>query len=57
MKGNIVEPAGEIGFGWDVVFVPDGYNQTLGSMSLEQKNKISMRAQAVHQLKEFLRIS
>lgn len=48
--GTLVSPRGE-GFGWDSVFQPDGSTVTFGEMSLEDKNKYSMRAQALHALK------
>jgi XTP/dITP diphosphohydrolase len=42
------------GFGYDPVFLPDGYDQTFAEMSLHEKNKISHRAQAMYKLIEFL---
>jgi len=42
------------GFGYDPVFLPDGYDQTFAEMSLHEKNKISHRAQAMNKLIEFL---
>ncbi|MDR2337493.1 MAG: RdgB/HAM1 family non-canonical purine NTP pyrophosphatase [Deltaproteobacteria bacterium] len=49
--GRIVQPArGEYGFGYDPIFVPDGYNQTFAEMDNNLKNTISHRANA---LKEF----
>ncbi|MBI9073098.1 MAG: RdgB/HAM1 family non-canonical purine NTP pyrophosphatase [Melioribacteraceae bacterium] len=51
--GRIInEKAGEYGFGYDPIFVPDGEKTTLAEMSLEQKNKISHRAKAFNNLKE-----
>jgi len=53
-KGQIVEPRGEGGFGWDPIFLPDGYSKTFGEMSREEKNEISMRKIALTKLKEFI---
>lgn len=53
LKGEIVFPQGH-GFGWDPIFKPEGHNKTLGEFTLEEKNKISMRYQALIQLRNFL---
>ena len=45
-------PKGENGFGYDVIFIPDGYSDTFGNIDSEIKNKISHRATA---LKSFVR--
>ena len=45
---------GNDGFGYDPVFVPDGYDETFAEMSLEQKNRISHRGEAVRKLVDFL---
>ncbi len=39
-------PRGPNGFGYDPVFMPEGYTQTFGEISAEQKNKLSHRARA-----------
>ena len=55
IKGVIIhEKKGEKGFGYDAVFMPDGYEITFAQMSLEEKNKISHRAIAVSKLLAFL---
>ncbi len=55
VKGTILkERRGNEGFGYDPIFLPDGYNQTFAEMNLEDKNRISHRALAFMKLKEFL---
>jgi len=56
VQGRIINnQRGEDGFGYDPVFVPDGYNQTFAEMPLSEKNKISHRARAFGKLVNFLR--
>ncbi len=55
IKGTIVQPLGDEGFGWDKIFMPDGYDKTFGQMSREDKNKISMRKIAFSKLAEYLK--
>jgi non-canonical purine NTP pyrophosphatase (RdgB/HAM1 family) len=54
--GKIVRPKGESNFGWDPIFLPDGYKKTFAEMSREEKNKISMRRNALNKLKKFMRL-
>lgn len=42
------------GFGYDPIFVPEGYTETFAQMGNEEKNKISHRARAVQQLCAYL---
>jgi len=54
-EGSIsYDPKGENGFGYDPIFIPNGYNQTFGELSDEIKNQISHRARAAKQLKTIL---
>jgi len=53
LNGKIVSPSGT-GFGWDPIFMPDGFEKTLGDFSAEEKNKISMRNDALMKLKKHL---
>ncbi|MFT4311312.1 MAG: RdgB/HAM1 family non-canonical purine NTP pyrophosphatase [Candidatus Woesearchaeota archaeon] len=54
IKGKIVEPKGESGFGFDPVFIPQGFNKTFAEMSDKEKNKISHRKKAFLKLNEYL---
>ncbi|MBL7884839.1 MAG: non-canonical purine NTP diphosphatase, partial [Bacteroidia bacterium] len=45
---------GEKGFGYDPIFIPEGFDKTYAEMSLDEKNKISHRALAVKKLISFL---
>jgi non-canonical purine NTP pyrophosphatase (RdgB/HAM1 family) len=54
IRGTIVSPRGEHGFGWDPIFQPDGFDKTFAEMTHGEKNKISMRRIAMEKLKEFL---
>lgn len=54
IKGKIVSPRGNIGWGWDSVFQPEGYNETFSEMTIEQKNELSMRRMALEKLKKYL---
>lgn len=50
-KGHIIdEERGEGGFGYDSIFVPDGYTKTFAEMTLEEKNSISHRSKAIRNL-------
>ena len=55
VDGEIIsEKRGMQGFGYDPVFVPEGFTQTFAEMSLAEKNNISHRARASMKLCEFL---
>lgn len=54
INGNIVAKGLDNGFGWDVIFQPEGFNKRFSEMTIEEKNKISHRANAVKKFKEFL---
>ena len=48
-------PSGNGGFGYDPLFIPEGYDVTFADMSADEKNAISHRGRAVAKLVEFLK--
>ena len=55
VRGQITHSElGDGGFGYDPLFVPEGYSKSFAQMSAEQKNAISHRGRAVRALAEFL---
>ena len=55
VEGTIIEERkGKGGFGYDPVFVPNGFSKTMAEMSSLEKNQISHRARATQKLIEFL---
>ena len=56
LEGEIaLQRSGSEGFGYDPLFIPDGYTKTLAEISLDEKNAISHRGKAIRALAEFLR--
>jgi len=55
-EGTIIfSPRGDGGFGYDPLFVPDGFNETFAELSADIKNRISHRARALMKTRDFLR--
>jgi XTP/dITP diphosphohydrolase len=55
VRGSIaLHPRGANGFGWDVLFIPDGDTRTWAEMSEEEKNSDSHRARAFQRLRTLL---
>jgi len=55
IRGKIGEtPRGEGGFGYDPLFIPEGYDRTFAEMSSDLKNRISHRAIAFHKAEKIL---
>jgi XTP/dITP diphosphohydrolase len=55
IEGEIsLKQSGKRGFGYDPIFIPEGYEISFAEMSAEEKNKISHRARAMEKLIQFL---
>ena len=55
LRGKIIDsPAGAGGFGYDPIFIPDGFQKTLAQLNIQQKNEISHRAEAFNLLKKII---
>ncbi len=56
IKGRIIKnPRGKNGFGYDPIFVPEGYSKTSAELDPDEKNSISHRAIAFNKLKNIIR--
>jgi XTP/dITP diphosphohydrolase len=56
IEGTILlEKRGINGFGYDPLFVPNGYSETFAELDLDTKNKISHRAKAMQKMLEFIK--
>ena len=56
VNGTIADkPMGEEGFGYDPIFIPEGFDQTFGEMDADTKNRISHRFAAIEKLTGFLK--
>jgi XTP/dITP diphosphohydrolase len=54
--GKLAEtPRGTNGFGYDPIFVPEGFTRTYAELTAEEKNQISHRSKALAGMKEVLR--
>ena len=54
--GQIVYPRVREGFGWDLIFIPEGSDKTCAEMTREEKNTISWRGKAARELKAYLEL-
>jgi XTP/dITP diphosphohydrolase len=55
VRGHLLDVArGISGFGYDPLFVPEGFDRTFAELGAEIKNKISHRAKAIAKLKKYL---
>ena len=56
VEGKVITtPRGEGGFGYDPLFIPRGYTETMAQLPLDEKNKISHRGQAVRRLVKLIK--
>lgn len=55
VNGTIIEEKrGEQGFGYDPIFVPEGFTRTFAEMSMDEKNTVSHRARAFKKMYQYL---
>lgn len=55
-RGTIAsEKMGTDGFGYDPIFIPDGFDRTFAQMTSEEKNQVSHRGKAIQKLLAFLK--
>jgi XTP/dITP diphosphohydrolase len=58
VEGTIItEKRGDFGFGYDPIFIPNGYSKTFAEMTMDEKSNISHRAVAVKKMVEFLQMN
>ncbi len=58
VRGRIAtEERGDGGFGYDPVFIPEGYDRTFAELPADIKNTISHRARAMSELNKLLQLS
>lgn len=56
-QGRIAEvPRGNDGFGYDPIFIPEGFDRTFAELGVAVKNTLSHRTRAVEKAKEFLKM-
>ncbi|UYW02374.1 non-canonical purine NTP diphosphatase [Flavobacterium agricola] len=56
VQGDLTtQPIGNNGFGYDPIFVPEGYTETFAQLSLEEKSKMSHRGKALQKMVQFLK--
>ena len=56
IKGKItLAPSGSNGFGYDPVFIPEGFEKTFAELTDEEKNAVSHRGRAMRAVADFLR--
>ena len=54
MRGRLVPESVEKGYGWDSIFMPDGFDMTFAEMGVENKRMISMRSDAADRLNKYI---
>lgn len=55
MKGTLAQhPTGKRGFGWDLIFIPDGYSKTCAELTQKEYDSLSPRNKALKKLEKYL---
>lgn len=54
VRGQIVPPRKDNGFGFDLIFIPQGHDKTFSEMEPEEKNSISHRRRALESFRKYL---
>ncbi len=56
VNGTIAKhPRGEVGFGWDPIFIAEGYNKTWAEMTDKEQKQSSLRRGALKKLEKYLK--
>lgn len=55
VDGKLTKPKGNLGFGYDPIFIKDGMSETFGEISPQEKDKISHRSEAFSMFKNWLK--
>jgi XTP/dITP diphosphohydrolase len=56
VKGKVTtEPRGSGGFGYDPLFIPEGFSKTMAELTVEEKNRISHRGRALNNLVKLIK--